>query len=72
VEKDADISVIGNAGIRINHWLNERYGLSLGYSLNTTRPSFDDETSIDGHFFLPVRYQNINIGFIMNLDKSKE
>ncbi len=72
VKKDTDFAGISNAGIRINHWLTEQYGLSLSYSLNATRPSFDDKTSIEGHFNLPIRYQNINVGFIMKLGTSQK
>ncbi|MGB8489455.1 MAG: hypothetical protein WCE64_00205 [Bacteroidales bacterium] len=71
IRKDRSFSPLSNAGIRINHWLTGRYGLSLGYSVNLTRPSFTDETSINGYFFLPVRYHNLNVGFVMNLSKTK-
>jgi len=67
VRRSADGSVIANAGVKVNYWLTERYGLSLNYGANLTRPCFDDETSIDGLFFLPVSYRNFNIGFVMNL-----
>ena len=72
VKKNADFSIISNASIRVNHWLTERYGFSAGYSLNATRPSIEDDTSIDGYFLLPVRYQNLYVGFIMNLGKNTE
>jgi hypothetical protein len=70
VKKSAAGSVIGNAGVKVNYWLTGRYGLSLNYGVNLTRPCFKDETSIDGLFFLPVRYRNFNIGFVMNLKQS--
>jgi hypothetical protein len=72
MRKDRSFSPMSNAGMRINHWLTPRYGLSLGYSVNLTKPSFRDETSVNGHFFLPVRYQNINVGFVMNLSKPEK
>jgi len=70
IEKDVTFSAVGNAEIRINHWLNDRYGLSLSYGRTSSTPSFDDETSNSGFFSLPVNYQNLNVGFVMNLAKS--
>jgi hypothetical protein len=67
VKRSVAGSVTGNAGVKVNYWLTDRYGLSLNYGVNLTRPCFKDETSIDGLFFLPVRYRNFNIGFVMNL-----
>ncbi len=67
VQKNASWSAISNAGLKINYWLNEKYGINLNYGLNFTRPGFIDETSIEETFTLPVRYQNINVGFIMRL-----
>jgi len=67
VERSAAGSVICNTGVKVNYWLTGRYGFSLNYGVNLTRPSFTDETSIDGIFFLPVRYQSFNIGFVMNM-----
>ncbi len=72
VKKDADFAVASNAAVKVIHWLTERYGFSAGYSLNATRPSIKDDTGINAYFYLPVRYQNINIGFIMNLGKITE
>jgi hypothetical protein len=67
MEKDAGGSPAVNAGLRINYWLNERYGFSLNGSLNNTRPAFFDETAPDGIFFMPMDYASVNIGFVMNL-----
>jgi hypothetical protein len=67
VKKDTEWSSMSNAGIKINYYLSEKYGISLNYGLNSTRPGFYDETSNEKVFFLPVRYQNINIGLVINL-----
>jgi hypothetical protein len=67
VSKNNDLRLAGNLGLKVNYWLTERYGISLNYSLNYTRPCFHDETSIEKIFFLPVRYMNINAGFVMKL-----
>ncbi|HZK61245.1 MAG TPA: hypothetical protein VFC41_04160 [Anaerovoracaceae bacterium] len=67
VEKNSEWSSISNAGIKINYWLNEKYGISLNYNLNSTRPGFYDNTGLEGTFFLPIRYQNINVGIVINL-----
>jgi hypothetical protein len=67
VKKDTKWSSMSNAGIKINYYLSEKYGISLNYGLNFTKPGFYDETSIERVFILPVRYQNINIGLVINL-----
>lgn len=67
VKKDTKWSAMSNTGIKINYWLNEKYGISLNYGLNFTTPGFSDVTSIEKVFSLPVRYQNINIGLVINL-----
>lgn len=67
VEKDRTWSSISSAGLKINYWLSEKYGISLNYNLNLTRPDFYDSTGIGGSFFLPERYQNINAGLVINL-----
>lgn len=67
VKKDTEWSAMSNTGIKINYYLSEKYGISLNYGLNSTRPGFYDETSNEKVFFLPVRYQNINIGLVINL-----
>ena len=67
VRKDTDWSAMSNTGIKINYWLTEKYGISLNYGLNFTTPGFGDVTSIERVFFLPVRYQIINVGLVINL-----
>lgn len=70
VDRDSDGNPVANAGIKINYWLNDRYGLSLNGSLTTTEPSFSDETGPDGNFSMLINYSSINVGFIMNLKNS--
>ncbi|HBC77215.1 MAG TPA: hypothetical protein DCZ51_01225 [Bacteroidales bacterium] len=67
VKKDTEWSTMSNTGIKINYYLTEKYGISLNYNLNFTKPAFNDETSVEQTFFLPVRYQNINVGLVINL-----
>ncbi len=67
VSKDAAGAPVSNAGLKINYWLNERYGLTLNAGLNLTLPGFYDDSGPGGSFFLPVHYSNINVGFVMNL-----
>jgi hypothetical protein len=62
-----DLLVTNSELGEINSYLSEKYGISLNYGLNSTRPGFYDETSNEKVFFLPVRYQNINIGLVINL-----
>ncbi len=67
IEKNNGGGPVANAGIKINYWLNERYGISLNGSLSTTTPSFTDNTAPDSYFDLPVYCAGINVGFVMNL-----
>ncbi len=67
VQKVTDWNPISNAGVKINYWLSEKYGINLSYNLNFTTPGFFDYTGFGKTFFLPVRYKNINVGFVMNL-----
>ena len=64
---NSDCSTIANMGLKVHYWLTEKYGITLNYSLYSTRPNFRDDTGLGRSFFLPVRYMNINAGFIMNL-----
>ncbi len=59
-------SPVANAGLKINYWLNERYGVSLNSSIATTKPSFSDETGPDGSFSQLMEYTSISAGFVMN------
>lgn len=76
VSKNIAWSPISSAGLKFNYRLSEKYGISLNYNLNYTTPGFQDDydergtgtgTGTGGVFSLPVRYQNINVGFVMNL-----
>ncbi|TFG42233.1 MAG: hypothetical protein E4H43_03480 [Bacteroidia bacterium] len=67
VGKNSDWSSISSAGIKINYWLTGKYGISLNYNLNSTRPGFHDNTGLEGPFFVPIRYQNINAGIVINI-----
>jgi len=72
VPKDAGGAAVSNAGLKINYWLNERYGLSLNAGLNLTLPGFYDGTGPGGSFFLPVHYSNFNVGFVMKLNPASQ
>ncbi len=67
VSKNNDWNSVANMGLKIHYWLSEKYGITLNYSLNSARPSFRDDTGIGTSFSLPVRYMNINAGFVVNL-----
>jgi len=68
IDRDAAGAPISNATLKINYWLNERYGLTINGGVNLTGPAFYDETGPAGTFRLPVRYVNTNIGFVMRLN----
>ena len=68
IARDAGGGPVSNAGLKINYWLNDRYGLTLNGGVNLTRPGFYDATGPGGSFFLPIHYANINAGFVMNLN----
>jgi hypothetical protein len=67
VSKDSDWNTNANMELKVHYWLTEKYGISFNYSFNATRPNFRDDTGIGKSFMLPVRYMNINAGFVMNL-----
>ncbi len=67
IDRNAGGCPVANAGIQVNHWLNDKYGISLNCSLSSSTPSFGDSTGPGGSFLLPVKYANINVGFVMNL-----
>ncbi len=72
VGKNQDWKSIAAMELKINYWLTEKYGISLNYSLNSTRPDFVDESGTGTSFSLPVKYMNINIGFVKKLKSSSE
>lgn len=67
-DRDTGGTPVSNLGLKINYWLNERYGLTLNGGINLTTPSFYDHSGPGGSFLLPVRYTNINAGFVINLN----
>jgi hypothetical protein len=64
---NSDWNSAANMGLKVHYWLTEKYGITLNYSFNSTRPHFRDDTGLGKSFYLPVRYMNINAGFVMNL-----
>jgi hypothetical protein len=68
IARNSSGSPISNAGIKINYWLTERYGLTLNGGVNLTTPALYDATGPGGSFLLPIRYTNINAGFVMKLN----
>jgi hypothetical protein len=67
VARNAGGGPVASAGLKVNYWLNERYGLSLNGSLNGMSSGFIDKTAPDVTFRMPLNHANINIGFVMNL-----
>ncbi len=67
VTRNAGRGAVASMGLKINYWLNERYGVSLNGTLNGMSSGFIDETAPDGNFQMPMNHANINIGFVMNL-----
>lgn len=67
VNSDLDVQISSSAGIRVERTLNERTGIIISYGLFACKPDFSDSMSfMDYTFYLPVRYQNINIGLTRN------
>ncbi|MCU0378684.1 MAG: hypothetical protein MUC78_10540 [Bacteroidales bacterium] len=66
-EKNIAWSPASSAGLKINYRVSEKYGISLNYNINYTKPGFDDNTGVEGIFFMPVRYHNIGAGIVINL-----
>jgi len=63
VNSDLDMQISGTAGIRAEHDIDERTGIFLSYQLFACKPDFrDTEGYRDYTFYLPVRYQQINLG----------
>jgi len=67
VTRNAGGGPVANMGLKINYWMNERYGISFNGNLNGMSSGFIDETAPDGNFQMPMNHANINIGFVMNL-----
>ena len=63
VNSDLDLQIGSSVSIKVEHTLNERTGINLSYSLFACKPDFRDRESFrEYRYYLPVRYQNINIG----------
>ncbi|MCU0460201.1 MAG: hypothetical protein MUE37_14060 [Bacteroidales bacterium] len=69
IVRSSEASPVSNATLKINHWLNDKYGITLNTGVNSTRPSFRDETGIGGSFFLSIHYVNINAGLVIRLNR---
>ncbi len=72
VDRNAGGGPVANMGLKINYWLNERYGVSLNGSVNGMSSGFIDETGPDGYFFMPMNHANVNVGFVMNLKAPRQ
>jgi len=72
IEKSFGKRIITGITLKASYNVTERYGISLSYRMNVTSYYFSDDTSIEGKFWLPVRYQNINIGIYMNLTRKEK
>lgn len=64
----SDTSPVSNATLKINHWLNDTYGITLNAGVNSTRPAFNDTTGLEGYFFLPMHYVNVSAGLVIRLN----
>lgn len=69
IVRSSEASPISNATLKINHWLNDIYGITLNTEVNSTRPSFRDETGVGGSFFLSIHYVSINAGVVIRLNR---
>jgi len=67
IDQVHDGALISNLGMKINYIISDKYGLNLSYCLNYLLPGFHDDLPFIGSFFLPIRFQNINVGFIFKL-----
>jgi hypothetical protein len=66
-QKDPALSATSNLNLKLNYIITEKYGVNLTYSLNYLYPGFGDISGAVHHFDLPVRFQNINLGFVIKL-----
>jgi hypothetical protein len=63
VNSDLDLQIGSSASIKVERVLNEETGVHLAYSLFACKPDFRDTEGFREYtFYLPVRYQSINIG----------
>jgi len=66
VEQDVGWSLISSWGLQINHYVSEKYGIGVSYHRYFLNPRFRDKTGFKKSFYLPMKYQNINIVFLVN------
>jgi hypothetical protein len=67
IKQDHDWALVSNLSMKVNYNLSDKYGVNLTYCLNYLRPGFEDDSYFINMFFMPVRFQNINLGFIIKL-----
>lgn len=67
IDRNTGVCPAANAGIKVNHWLNDRYGVSFNCNLSSATPFLGDATGPGGSFQMPIKFANINFGFVMNL-----
>lgn len=67
IAKTNNGNLVADAGLKINYWLTERYGVSIKGSVSTTEPSFSDPAGPNGYFDMLINHASVNVGFIMNL-----
>ncbi len=67
VDKNVGGGPVASMGLKINYWLNGRYGVSLNGSLSGMSSGFIDETGPGGNISMPMNHANVNVGFVMNL-----
>ncbi|MEA3447611.1 MAG: hypothetical protein U9Q98_04055 [Bacteroidota bacterium] len=65
IKQDDAISIISSLNFRINHYISEKYGISIYFNTYSTNPRFSDKTSIENGFNLYIAYYSINAGFII-------
>lgn len=63
IDKSSDNSVQGSIGAMLSYYINNKYGINLSYSGNSTTPTFHDSNNKYPAFYLPINYRNVNIGF---------
>ncbi len=67
VQRDVGGRHFTGTSIRIHQPVSKKIGIALSYNRYYTKPSFDDATGEEDHFYLPISYQNINLGLIVLL-----
>jgi hypothetical protein len=67
IEKNHAYSYFNSLGAIINYLFSKKYGLSFSYVRNSSNPMFEDKTSYEKHFYLPINFQDFNLGLIICL-----